>query len=535
MAGLEGRARRVAFGAAVLIVMSSIGNAALAQPTERGAVRSSVDGTPIVYNLFLPADASAAHPVPVIFQGHGYAGSGQTSLGGFLQRLVDADFAVVTFDHRGFGDSGGEVEIDAPFFEGRDTSSIIDYIATRPEILCEGGVSCASPQSDHDPRLGFEGGSYAGGIQLATAAFDGRVDAIVPDITWNDLRYSLFPGNVIKLGWDELLYAAGLATAIEAGIDPNGPAGIQLGSYPLELHVIEAKGAVLGYPDRDSLEFFRARSLAGYGVENPVKIPALFTQGVCDTLFTPNEALANFEAVRAQGAPARLLLKSSGHVSCPYAAPGNGALVANETFSWLACHVRGDADECAKFDAAKPIEYLTSDGVTHASASFPPAGTQTVTVSAVGMIINTAAKTSITGALGGSPGTGTVLAASPSGANDPGTLTVDTGIVGDGQKTIVGLPRVVLNVSGTGLGTHLFFKLVDREANQVLDLQETAIRIDGLGAGPYTTSFDMTALTYVVPAGHHLDLQIATSSAAMSEYRIPSLVNVSATVSVPVL
>jgi ABC-2 type transport system ATP-binding protein len=534
MSGLDGRARGFMLGAALFALISCFANPAAAQPTERGAVRS-FDGTPIVYNLFLPADASATHPVAVIFQGHGYAGSGQTTLSGFVKRLVDADFAVVTFDHRGFGDSGGEVEIDAPFFEGRDTSAIIDFIGNRPEILCEGGVSCASPDSDHDPRLGFEGGSYAGGIQLATAAFDKRVDAIVPDITWNDLRYSLFPGGVIKLGWDELLYGAGLATSIEAGIDPNGPAGIQTGNYPLELNVIEAKGTVLGYADRDTLEFFLARSLVGYGVKNPIKIPALFTQGVCDTLFTPNEALANFAAVTAQGAPARVLLKSSGHVSCPYPAPGNGDLVANETFSWLACYVRGDADQCAKFDPATPIEYLTSDGVTHASATFPPAGTDVVTVHAAGMVINTAAKTSIAGALGTSPGTGTVLAASPSGANDPGTLTVDTGIVGDGQKTIVGIPHVVLTVSGTGLGTHLFFKLVDREASQVLDLQETALRIDGLGSGPYNMSFDMTALTYVVPSGHHVDLEIATSSAAMSEYRLPSLVNVDATVGVPVL
>jgi hypothetical protein len=158
-----------------------------------------------------------------------------------------------------------------------------------------------------------------------------------------------------------------------------------------------------------------------------------------------------------------------------------------------------------------------------------------VTVVATGMVLNTGTKMSIGGALGGSPGQNTVLAATPSGSGDPGTLTVDTGIVGDGRKTIVGLPYVRLSVSGTGLGTHLFFKLVDREANQVLDLQETALRVDGLGSGPYNIAFDMTALAYVVPAGHHVDLEIATSSSAMSEYRTPSVVNVAATVDVPLL
>src|SRR6266849_7626684 len=108
--------RAVSVGAALVALAAGLASADV--KIERGAIRS-FDGTPIVYNLFLPADAGATHPVPVIFQGHGYAGSGQTTVSGFLKRLLDADFAVVTFDHRGFGDSGGEVEIDAPFFEGR--------------------------------------------------------------------------------------------------------------------------------------------------------------------------------------------------------------------------------------------------------------------------------------------------------------------------------------------------------------------------------------------------------------------------------
>ena len=39
------------------------------------------------------------------------------------------------------------------------------------------------------------GGSYGGAIQMATAAVDHRVDALVPLITWNDLAYSLDPNN----------------------------------------------------------------------------------------------------------------------------------------------------------------------------------------------------------------------------------------------------------------------------------------------------------------------------------------------------
>src|SRR5947208_14465886 len=103
----------------------------------------------------------------------------------------------------------------------------------------------------------MSGGSYAGGIQLALAAFDHRVDAIAPEITWNDLRYSLFPHNVIKFGWDELLYADGLATAGTGGLDPSATAGIQTGVYAPEIHESEVTGTALGYPDQASLDWFK--------------------------------------------------------------------------------------------------------------------------------------------------------------------------------------------------------------------------------------------------------------------------------------
>src|SRR5438445_3937090 len=114
-----------------------------------------------------------------------------------------------------------------------------------------------------DPLSGMSGCSYAGGIQLALAAYDHRVDAIAPEITWNDLRYSLFPHNVIKFGWDQLLYGAGLATATTGGLtDPGGPAAIQTGAYAAGIHEAEARGTALGEPDADTLSFFAEKSLA---------------------------------------------------------------------------------------------------------------------------------------------------------------------------------------------------------------------------------------------------------------------------------
>lgn len=51
---------------------------------------------------------------------------------------------------------------------------------------------------ESDPVLGMIGVSYGGEVQFATASF-GRVDTIVPQITWNDLSYSLAPSNTAQL------------------------------------------------------------------------------------------------------------------------------------------------------------------------------------------------------------------------------------------------------------------------------------------------------------------------------------------------
>src|SRR5438445_4368358 len=258
---------------------------------ERGFV-SSFDGTPIVWNLFLPTDASASHKVPVILRGHGWGGSGETntSASGTLLKLVAADYAVMTWDSRGFGDSGGEANVDDPGYEVRDASALVDLLAGRPEI---------AQNAPGDPLLGMTGGSYAGGIQLALAAFDSRVDAIAPEITWNDLRYSLFPHNVIKFGWDQLLYAAGLATAVTGGLDPQATAGIQTGSYAPQIHEAEVKGTALGYPDQATLDWFKGKGVAYYGFGPPVKVPTLLMQGSVDTLCNLHDAHANLRPVQA--------------------------------------------------------------------------------------------------------------------------------------------------------------------------------------------------------------------------------------------
>src|SRR3954451_22140259 len=182
----------------------------------------SFDSTAIVYNLFEPLHPKAGS-LYTILEGPGWGGAGSTSPDG---NLIKAGYAELTWDPRGFGESGGVAEVDAPSAEGRDVSALIDKVLTnRPEIRVNEGGDGGQPKYANDSRgsntygepvVGMAGGSYGGGIQLSTASFDKRVKAMAPALSWNNLNYSLWPGNVIKLGWGELLYGAGVATGTEA-------------------------------------------------------------------------------------------------------------------------------------------------------------------------------------------------------------------------------------------------------------------------------------------------------------------------------
>jgi len=50
----------------------------------------------------------AASAVPIVVMAHGLSGTRRDGLGPFAERFAAVGVAALVFDHRGFGDSGGE-------------------------------------------------------------------------------------------------------------------------------------------------------------------------------------------------------------------------------------------------------------------------------------------------------------------------------------------------------------------------------------------------------------------------------------------
>src|SRR5262249_433379 len=88
------------------------------------------DGVDLAATLCEPdtAPPPAGYPAIVLF--HGLGGKRQ-DLAAVAQRL-DGQFAVLAFDMRGHGQSGGLVSIDGPR-EIQDTREVYDQLAARPE------------------------------------------------------------------------------------------------------------------------------------------------------------------------------------------------------------------------------------------------------------------------------------------------------------------------------------------------------------------------------------------------------------------
>jgi ABC-2 type transport system ATP-binding protein len=291
------------------------------------------------------------------------------------------------------------------------------------------------------------------------------------------------------------------------------------------------KGTALGYPDQDTLDWFKGKGVAYYGTGHPVRVPTLLMQGSVDTLFNLNDAYANFRHVLANGAPAKLIAFCGGHVSCPSDYNDGNARdhLDAAILTWFARYLRHES-----IDTGAAVEYATQDGAWHTADRFPTAadpGTARLAQARGSVsIVNAGLPTS---GPGGSDSIDPVVTDAPSLAGDPGTGSVPV-LAAARDTQVVGIPHVDGTITGAGAGTHLFFKLVDREANRVLDLQAESLRVEGpLLNTPVKFGLDLVGVTYALPAGHHLDLQVSTSSLAHVSYRGPATVTVALTATVP--
>ncbi len=448
---------------------------------------TSFDGTQISTNFFPASGLEFGETAPTVLNGPGLGSAGNidptslTSVYNLVPGLVplrDGGYNVVTWDPRGEFASGGILQLDNPFFEGRDVQAIISWVAQRPETELE---------APGDPTMGMVGGSYGGGIQLVTAGIDDRVDAIVPVIAWNSLNEALYPTEAFKSGWATLL---GL-DLLEAGARINSQIYPAIILGDLFGFITETQQAILASSGPTILV-------------DAITAPTLLIQGTADGLFTLAQAVTNAMMLDANGVPVEMIWACGGHGVCldplnPIQTP----LLVNSTIDWLDRYVRGNE----LIPTGPRFEWFDQNGDYHFSDLMPSDpefyGDPLVTEGDGGFL-------PIIPLLGGSgPQTQspTPLIVSPALASDA-WLALNLDIPAPDEETqIVGAPELTLTYSGLGTASHIYGQLVDEDTGLVLGNLVTPIPVT-LNGHSQTVTIDLEQIAYTMVPGAELKLQL---------------------------
>ncbi len=418
----------------------------------RDAVVTSFDGTPIVAHFYETWGAN--RPAPTVLVGAGYGRAGSTSPGrdvpGELGTglFLAAGYNVLTWDPRGLGGSGGTVMFDSPDFEARDVAALVDFVATQPEALLDGAG---------DPRVGMAGFSYGGGIQFVSAAIDRRIDAIVPDGAWHSLVTSFFKDGAVKAAWLALICGGGEAAASFGGAF-FGDAGMQFGGTAPELKRACLEALAGGAISAKSRQWFADRGPGA--LLDRVRAPTLILQGTTDALLPPSEAIANYDRLRSNAVPVKMMWYCGGHGQCLTPA-GDPRYVARAALAWFRRWLRQDVT----VDTGPPFEWIADDGVWRAGPDFPlsPAGT-----------LEAAGKGSLTISPADYANSGLLTFATPA-LNAANARFASARSSGD----VVGEPRLRLIYRGTAVParTFVYAQVVDVRAARVAGAQVTPIPV----------------------------------------------------------
>ena len=392
-------------------------------------------------------------------------------------------YNVITWDPRGEFASGGQLNIDNPFLEGRDVSSIISWLtsSTNPasvQVKTEAG----------DPLVGMTGGSYGGGIQLTSV--DPRIDAIAPEIAWNSLISSLYPGGAFKTGWGSLLALALVVTG--ARVNPAVYQGILTGALFGVLS--ESSQAVLASVGPTTL---LAKEQA----------PTFLLQGIDDTLFPLAQSVANGKTIQTSPAdpPLKLFWFCGGHGVCniPNKPAEQDAQGVIQNLQWLDQYV---AKSGTPADAIPTFQWYDQKGLYHTSDKLPwdPAFNQ---------------GTYSTGGKGGFLGLWPLVGGSGPLTNLPLSI-IDAGkarnalniaVNPPAGKQVVGSPTISFSYAGLGTSDTVYAQLVDNVSGLVLSNVVTPIAVT-LDGRTRTVSMPMEDIAYSVDAGDSLTLQITSSA-----------------------
>jgi predicted acyl esterase len=336
------------------------------------------DGVAIAATLYLPDGTPPAGGWPAIVFLHGLSGNRQ-QMNALVEGygFTDGSYAILTFDARGHGDSGGLVGIDGPR-EVADTRAVHDWLAARSDVS--------------DTKIGAFGISYGGGAVFNSLVAGVAWAAVTTVETWTDLGSALFPQGLVKSG-----LVAGLSSSIpDARRDPS-LAPLTAAAFAGNLTAVRPWAAA-----RSSLSKLGS-----------VQTPVFMAQGRRDFLFGIDQGVQAFNRLTG---PKVLYVGLHGHAPSTFPATDTGFLMS-KVHAWFDCYLRSTGCDGNKASVYVAPENFTGQ-VARRGATLPPIAPTTVSFPGVttfarsGKAIRTSARLRNPIEIFGSPTVQTSVAAS---------------------------------------------------------------------------------------------------------------------------
>ena len=315
-----------------------VGNAAGAPAARVDVTIPMSDGVPIATTLYVPEGTPPAGGWPAIVFFHGLSGTRQ-QMNALAEGygFTNAGYAILTFDARGHGESGGLVGIDGPR-EVSDVRAIRDWLAARADVS--------------DTKIGAWGISLGGGAVFNSLVAGVPWAAVATVETWTDLYSALMPQGLVK---------SGVALTFSRSIpderrDPT-------------LDVVQA-AAFAGNAEPVKQWAGARSSISKLG---SVTTPVFMAQGRRDFAFGIDQGISAYGRLKG---PKVLYVGLHGHAPSTFPAADTGFLMS-KVRAWYDCYVRGtgcDGNQASVYIASEKF----SGQVARRGATLPPVSPTTV-------------------------------------------------------------------------------------------------------------------------------------------------------------
>ncbi|MFF1308456.1 CocE/NonD family hydrolase [Streptomyces sp. NPDC058307] len=269
---------------ATLIAGSALGLAPTAQAAD--AVRfvdiTGDGGTVLKANVITPAGADGSRRYPLLVLPTSW-GLPQIEYLAQAQKLANSGYIVVSYNVRGFWQSGGEIEVAGPP-DTADASRVIDW-------------ALANTPADAQ-HIGMAGVSYGAGISLIAAAHDKRIKAVAALSGWADLIDSIYSGRTQHVQAGALLDGASVIT----------------GRQSAEIRqIFDNFYASNLSKEQEMIDWGKKRSAATYVDQlNQNGAAVMMANGWGDTVFAPNQYADFYEKLTG---PKRLEFRPGDHAT----------------------------------------------------------------------------------------------------------------------------------------------------------------------------------------------------------------------------